>query len=148
MKNCTTIFHRLVLALGLTGGVIAGSAAYAGLPYPSAATPRAIDLGELNANASRTPISVTVALSLPKLDDAESVMQALNTPGSAQYRQFLSASEFEARFAPSSASVARVIASLARYGLTSERTTATTLRVVGLPADMERAFAVSLHGYE
>jgi kumamolisin len=148
MKNCTTIFHHLVLALGLTGGLIAGSAAYAGLPYPTAATPRAIDLGELNANASRTPISVTVALSLPRLSDAESLMQALNTPGSTQYRQFLSASEFEARFAPSSASVARVIASLARYGLTSERTTATTLRVTGLPADMERAFTVSLHSYE
>ena len=53
-----------------------------------------------------------------------------------------------ARFAPADADVAKVIAALAKYGLTAERTTATTLKVTGLPADIERAFSVSLHSYE
>jgi hypothetical protein len=53
-----------------------------------------------------------------------------------------------ARFGPANADVAKVIAALAKYGLTAERTTATTLKVTGLPADLGRAFAVSLHSYE
>lgn len=32
--------------------------------------------------------------------------------------------------------------------MAASRTTATTLKVTGLPADLERAFAVSLHSYE
>ncbi len=135
--NSRKVISRfLALALGLAGAAIAS------------APPRAIDIGELKAQAARTPISVTVALALPSLSEAESLMRALNTPGDAQYHRFLSAGEFEARFAPSGARVAQAVAGLARYGLAAERTTATTLRVTGLPADMERAFAVNLHRYE
>jgi subtilase family serine protease len=117
------------------------------LPYPNAATPKAIDLGELKA-LSGTPMSVTVALSLPKLNEAENLLKSLHTPGDPQFHQFLTADQFVARFAPADADVAKVIAALAKYGLAAERTTATTLKVTGLPADMERAFAVSLHSYE
>jgi subtilase family serine protease len=39
------------------------------------------------------------------------------------------------------------VAAFRARGLTAERTTTTTLRVTGLPADVERAFGVSLHAY-
>ncbi len=118
------------------------------LPYPNAATPKAIDLGPLKAQSGTTPTSVTVALRLSKLAEAENLLTSLHTPGDPQFHQFLTADQFVARFAPANADVAKVIAALAKYGLAAERTTATTLKVTGLPADMENAFAVSLHSYE
>jgi len=137
-----------LLTLGMLSSAVAQAAGHVALPYPSAATPKAIDRGALKAQSGTTPISVTVALSLPKLNEAEALLKSLNTRGDPQYHKFLTADQFVARFAPTSAEVAKVIAALAKYGLAAERTTATTLKVTGLPADMERAFAVSLHSYE
>jgi kumamolisin len=126
------------------GGLAVLSAALSAIAAP----PQAIDRGPLKALAGDTPISVTIALALPALDEAEKLQQALYTPGEPQFHKFLTADQFVARFAPSDAEIARVIAALTRYGLAAEKTTATTLRVSGLPADMEQAFSVSLHSYE
>ena len=122
-----------------------GAAAHA-VPYADAKGPAAIDRGEL-ASLDAPPLSITVALHIPNLAEAESLLQALSTQGNPQYHQWLSAAQFVARFAPADADVAKVIASLATYGLAAERASATTLRVTGSPANIERAFAVSLHGY-
>jgi kumamolisin len=115
-----------------------------------AAPPRsnAIDRGPLDARQATTPISLTIALRLPNLADAEKFNESLYTPGSPQYHQFLSTDEFVQRFAPTPADVAKVISALAKYNLKAEKTTATTLKVNALPADIERAFSVSLHSYE
>jgi subtilase family serine protease len=114
----------------------------------NAAAPNAIDRGALDAQAARTPISVTVALALPALNEAEKLQESLYTPGDPQFHKFLTAEQFVARFAPTDADIAKVTAALAKYGLTAEKTTATTLKVTGLPANMERAFSVVLHSYE
>jgi len=123
-------------------------AQYAAVPYPNAATPKAIDLGETKSLSGASTMSVTVALGLPAIGDAENLLKALNTPGNPQYHQYLTADQFTARFAPTNADVAKVIASLAKYGLTAERITATTLQATGRTADVERAFGVTLHSYE
>jgi kumamolisin len=141
------VLLRSLLTLGAFSGALAGTPALA-VPFPSVATPQATDVGTLDAQAAATPISVTLALSLQNLGAAEELLQAVNTPGNAQYHQFLSADEFAQRFAPAKSTVANVIAALAKYGLTAEQTTATTLKVTGLPANMERAFSVSLHNYQ
>lgn len=138
MKVCKSPFLLSLLALG------ACSSALAAVPYPTAATPKAVDVGAVEA---ATPIEVTVALRLQDLDGAEKLLESLNTPGNPQYHQFLSADEFVTRFAPAQSDVAKVIASLGKYGLSARQATATTLQVTGLPADMERAFSVSLHSY-
>lgn len=113
-----------------------------------AAVPAAIDRGALDAREVATPLSITVALALPNLADAEKLNQAIYTRGDPQFHQFLTAGEFAARFAPASADVARVIAAFGKYNLKAEKTTATTLKVSGLPSDFERAFSVSLHSFE
>lgn len=113
----------------------------------NAATPAAVDRGPLTALAAKTPISMTIALGLPRLSEAEALQQAIYTPSDPQFHRFLSAQEFVARFAPTDAEIAKAIAALAKYGLRAEKTTATTLQVTGLPADIERAFSVSLHSY-
>ncbi len=135
----------MLLALG---AVPCAMAQYAALPYPNAATPKPIDLGETKSLSGASPISVTIALALPDIGQAESLLKSLNTPGDPQFHKFLTADQFVARFAPTDAEVAKVIASLAKYGLRAQRTGATTLKATGLPADLERAFGVTLHNYE
>ena len=136
-----------LLALGVLPSAMAATAAHAAPPYPSAQTPKAVDQGVLGELSASTPISVTVALRLSDVDAAEALLRSLNTPGNPQYHQFLTAEQFVARFAPAKSDVANVVAALSKYGLTVTQTTATTLRATGTPADMERAFAVSLHSY-
>jgi subtilase family serine protease len=130
----------------MASAVLSGAATQAGIPFAGATTPAAVDRGEL-ASLDATPLSVTIALHLPKLAEAESLLQSLSTKGDPQYHRFLTADQFVARFAPADTDVAKVVASLAKYGLSAERATATTLRVTGSVANMERAFAVSLHSY-
>ena len=109
---------------------------------------RAIDRGATDVISGKTPISVTITLALPALSDAEKLLQSVYTPGNPQFHQFLSAEQFSARFGPADADVARVVGSLAKYHLAAQRSTVTTLKVTGLPADFERAFLVNLHTFE
>src|ERR1700743_1908626 len=129
MRIKTRLFTCL-LALGVLP-IAAASAA------SSSATPAAVDQGALAQLSASTPISVTVALKLSDLDGAEALVASLNTPGSPQYRQFLTSDQFVARFAPSKSDVAKAIAALSKYGLTVTQATATTLRATGSPAAME-----------
>jgi kumamolisin len=138
-------FLMFSLVLGMFSNTMAQTT-HTALPYPTEKTPIAIDRGPLTADT--TPLSITIALSLRHLNEAESLFNALHTPGDPQFHQFLTAKQFVARFAPTDADVAKVVAALGQYGLKAERSTATTLKVTGLPADMERAFSVSLHSYE
>src|ERR1039457_4328589 len=126
---------RKLGVLFVTLSAMAMSAARAALPYPDAATPKAIDVGALEEQSGATPLSITVALRLPNLNEAENLLKPLSTPGDPQFHQVLPADQFGARFAPASADVAKVIAALAKYGLAAEQTTATTLQVTGSPAD-------------
>ena len=144
MRTPKIRFLMLFLALGLLPSAIAQTAK----PYPTAATPKAVDLGALTVQSGATPISITIALHLRDVNGAENLLKSLHTQGDPQYHQFLTADQFVARFAPSDADIAHVVAGLAKYGLAAERTTATTLRVTGLPAQMENAFSVSLHSYQ
>jgi kumamolisin len=148
MKVSKCKFLLPLLALGLVASTMADTPARVAVPFPTAATPKAVDLGALEAQAADTPIEVTLALKLQNPEAAEQLLKSLNTPGDPQYRQFLSADEFVARFAPSQSDVAKIVAALGKYGLSAVQTTATTLAVTGLPANMERAFSVSLHNYQ
>jgi kumamolisin len=132
----------------LPAAMMVDTMARAAAPYPAAATPRPTDMGPLDAQAASTPMTVTVALRLNDPDAAEQLLKSVSTPGDPQYRQFLTAEQFVARFAPTPSEVAKVVASLTQYNLSVEQTTATTLKVTGLPGAMEQAFAVKLHSYQ
>ena len=114
----------------------------------TAATPGAIDKGPLTVVAGSTPLSVTITLALPHLAEAEDFARAMYTSGDPNYHQFLSAQQFAERFAPSEADFAGAVLGLAKYNLIAQKTSATTLHVTGMPADMEKAFSVSLHQFE
>jgi kumamolisin len=141
----TTVRFSYKLACNLA---VLSLALAAALPAAAQSRVAAYDRGSLDAREATTPMSVTIALALPKLAEAEKLQQALYTAGDAQYHKFLTSDEFVARFAPSSADVAKVTAALENYGLKVEKTSATTLRATGLPAVMERTFQVTLHDFE
>ena len=137
--------HIGILCIAVCSAVV--SKAQIGLLDRNAARAQVTDLGELKAQAGAEPISVTVALKMSAPSDAENLLQSLYTPGDPLYHQFLTADQFVARFAPKDDDVAKVVTELGRYGLTAERASSSTLKVTGMPADLERAFAVSLHSY-
>lgn len=151
MKISKIVLLLLVLTMALPVTIAQGSGGQSprevGLPYPDASTPKPIDFGSLNEVSATTPISFTIALKLRGLSDAESLLTAIHTPGNPQYHQFLTPAEFVSRFGPTQDQLAQVIAALRAHGLTAEQATTTTLRVTGLPADVERAFGVTLHSF-
>jgi kumamolisin len=138
----------LLLVPGVLSSAMAQTSARTAVPYPTAGMAKAIDRGALTVQPSAAQVSVTIVLKLSDQNEAEDLLKSLNTPGSSQYHQFLTADQFAERFAPAQGDVAKVVASLASYGLVVEQTTALTLKATGLPADLERAFGVSLHSYE
>ncbi len=134
---------RIGFAFLILLGAFTGSMAHA-----RATKPEAVDLGPLSTHPSATRMSVTVALRMRALNEAESLLVSLHTAGDPQFHHFLTADQFAARFAPTEADVAKVVATLAKYGLTAQRNSALTLKATGLPSDMERAFSVTLHAYQ
>jgi kumamolisin len=120
--------------------------ATAGTPYPSRSTLAPLDLGAWAAPTS-TVVSVTLPLKLRNTAAAEALLKSLSDPASTSFHQFLTPQQFRSQFGPAQTDVAIAVANLATYGLTAERSGASTLKVTGSIADMERAFQVSLHTY-
>ena len=113
-----------------------------------AASPEPVDLGSLASRIGDQSISVTISLKLRDLAGAEDMMRRVSTPTDPLYLRFMLPSQVQAQFGPSEETVAAVAASMRGYGLTVERTTATTLRATGTPAIMERTFQTTLHQFQ
>jgi kumamolisin len=140
--SCLVLLGCVSVAFAQSDAAVEGRVA---LPYPTRDTPKAIDRGTFIAQSQLT---VTVALRMRNSDEAEELLTAVHTPGNAKFHQFLTPAQFEQRFGPNAADVAKVIAHFNKLGLSATRSTATTLTVTGSQAAMERAFSVSLHSYE
>ena len=149
MKLTIRIFVSFLVLLGCVSATFAQSddavRGRVALPFPTRDTPKAIDRG---AFSSQAPLTVTIALRLRNSDEAEELLTAVHTPGNAKFHQFLTPEQFDQRFGPNAADVAKVIAHFSKLGLTAERSTSTTLTLTGSSAAFERAFNVSLHSFE
>jgi len=141
----TAVAARGLLAAALIG---AGSAAFAGTPYPHAGMPAAQDTGALALARGAAPITVTVALKLRDAEQLEQLVQAMHTPGSAQFRQFISPQQFHVRFDPSAATVTEAVAHFQRAGLSATLESGFMLKVSGSPQAIDQAFQVQLHAYD
>jgi subtilase family serine protease len=129
----------------LAASATSGSSAVAA-PFPTKDTPAAADLGA--AATVESSAALTLSLKLKDRAGAEAFLESLYDATSANFHQFLTPEQYQARFAQSDAAVAEVIATLKAYGLAAERTGATTLHVSGSIPSLERAFRVNLHVYE
>ncbi|MCI4348751.1 MAG: PKD domain-containing protein [Thermoplasmata archaeon] len=139
------------------GSVRIGSSAPAGAPgmFPAgiirvapAYVPTAgvVAVGALPAG---TPISVTVALASSDPSALASLIVLQSTPGTPEYRHFLSPSEVTDRFGPSPADYARALAYFRGFGLAVQSSPDRTLLVVeGPSASVGPAFGTSFLQYK
>jgi subtilase family serine protease len=139
----------LTRAVGRTT-VLAAAAALAlaatavqAVPYPTAATPAARDIGRA------TDAAMTVTVMLKSRDEAGMLKAAadLYTPGSPQFHKFLTSEQFHQRFDPSADAVSAATAYFKQHGLTV-RQEGNLLHVTGAASSHEAAFGVSLHQFE
>jgi len=93
-------------------------------------------------------ITVSVALPLRDTASAQALLESMYTPGSPQYRHFLSSPQFNAEFGPTDATVAQVTKRFESQGLQVTRASSTLLKVTGSLSAVESAFSVSLHAYQ
>jgi kumamolisin len=117
-------------------------------PIPTKATAAPVDVGSLRDLSGATPVTVTLSLQMRNEQAARDLAQAVYTKGNASFHQFLTPEQFKSQFGASDADVGAVSARLAAYGLTAQRAGASTLRVTGTPAALEKAFQVHLHVYD
>lgn len=152
MRSSVNHSHRDIQAarkhrLGLIAAAVAlwaTGSAHAGIPYPSASTPAAVDLGA----TSEAPITLTVALKPSNPAQLDSLLSALYTSGSPSYHQFLSADQFRKQFAPSADVVAQATAYFKAAGLSVSTGSGSLLKVTGGAQAIQKAFGVTLHTYE
>ncbi len=97
---------------------------------------------------SASRMSVDVVLQPRNKAGLNSLLDALYTPGSADYGHWLAAGQFDSRFAPSRATVQAMTAYLRGKGLTVQSTvTPYLLRAVGSSAQIDAAFATTINNY-
>lgn len=121
-------------------------AAASAAPYPTPATPAAIDRGAITDIT--TSISITVALKLRNEDQIQPLIEALSTPGSPQYGRFITPQEFASRFGPSADTVAQVTQHFEAAGFAVSRPSTAQLTVTGSSLALAAEFGVQLHDFE
>ncbi|HTX84675.1 MAG TPA: S53 family peptidase [Streptosporangiaceae bacterium] len=105
---------------------------------------RATKTGQL----STSRMSVEVVMPPGNEAGLNSLLKTLYTPGTANYGHWLAAGQFDARFAPSQATVRAVTAYLRSEGLTVQRTaTPFLLRATGSSTRVDSAFATTIDKY-
>jgi subtilase family serine protease len=93
-------------------------------------------------------MSVEVVLRPGNETGLNSLLNALYTPGSADYGHWLAAGQFDSEFAPSQATVHAMTAYLRGEGLTVQATASPfLLRAVGSSAQVDAAFATTIDTY-
>ena len=135
----------LAVLVSLSGGVILGHAVPPGVPatsstfgtagFPVGAPPAGSAVGLTAPLASAFPLSLSFTLRLSNESRLETLLQEQENPASPQFRQFLSAAEFRAEFAPTRSAVDEVRSALTAAGAVAEHTVAGRLAVEAvLPA--------------
>ncbi|HEY2174479.1 MAG TPA: S53 family peptidase [Mycobacteriales bacterium] len=102
--------------------------------------------GDLSSSKS---VAFSVVLPLRDAAGAERLAQAVSTPGRAQYRHYVSAAQFDARFAPSSGTVHAVTDFLKAQGFTVSAVAQGNrwVEAAGSAAKVNRAFGTQLKNY-
>ncbi len=145
-------FSAALAALGssvLLAALVQPALATAATPVVQQRSPLATPAASAGATPASTPIEFSVGLVPSNLSGAEALAREVSTPGSATYRHFLTAAQWEKRFSPSEASVKAVTSWLQAQGLSVESVTPDrmTVAVSGTAAAVQRAFGTTLGQY-
>ncbi len=103
----------------------------------------------LGATPSSTPLHIGLALTPRNAAAMQTALRAIYTPGSSTYHHYLTADQWRASYAPSSASVAAVENYLKAQGFTGITASGNRLLVSasGTAAQAEHAFSTALTSY-
>jgi subtilase family serine protease len=100
--------------------------------------------------AAATTVELELALALPDEAGARAFALGAATPGTEQYRQYLSPGDWIARFSPTQATVDTVASAVAAAGLSVESMPASRLFLLlkGSAAQVDSFLATRLHSYD
>jgi len=142
--SCTAMVSAMV------GAQTAGAATSSRTPLNGTLIPATARQHPMGAVAKSAQVEFELALKLPDAAGAQSLVQSISSPGSASYRHYLTAAQWEARFSPSASQV-----NSARQWLVSEgfKVGATskdriTISASGTAAQVESAFGTGLENYQ
>ncbi|MGH3631372.1 MAG: S53 family peptidase [Sciscionella sp.] len=109
-------------------------------------TPAAQDAGP---TASSTLITTSIYLNVTDLQGLQRFVADTTTPGSPDYRHFLSVSQFRDRFAPSNSAVSDFVQYLESFGITVGKVYADNLDITatGTADEFNAAFSTQLRDY-
>ena len=151
--------HRRAFVITSTATVAA--IAFSAVPAAAGAAPGRFRLAGSSPRAARTTpstgavaantqISFAVAMAMPDPNGAAAFARAVSTVGGAQYGQYLTPSQWEARFSPSAQAVDSVSTFLTSNGMTVTGVAADRMSVYasGTAAQIEQAFATSLSTHD
>jgi len=138
--------HTKVYVLAIVLAVGHLTTALAATPQNSARG--AIDLGSAHRFEGNPPVTLTMALKLRNSDEMHALLESTYSADSPNFRRFLTAEEFGAKFGPAPETVDLVTRHLQAAGLTVERASVALLRVSGSMEAIEREFGVSFHTFQ
>ena len=132
-------------------GVTAAGAATAGRkPLTGTVIPAAARQHPAGAVAKSARVNFELVLQLRNVKAAQALVKAVSLPGSASYRHYLTAAEWEARFSPAAAEVSSARDWLASEGFTLGAVSKDriTISASGTAGQIENAFGTGLENYK
>lgn len=141
-----TVFGAVGLAAISAGSAGAAGPGTSSVLSGTAAPPAALGTPTVGSVPPAASIQFDVALNLRDAAGADALVREVSTPGSAQYRQYLTPAQWEARFSPTAAQVSAVTSWLSQEGFAVGTVSPDRLRVAvtGTAAQVEQAFSTSL----
>ena len=146
----TSALLGLAMVSGIAGAQAAGASASGRTPLAGTLVAAAARQHPVSAVARSSSVDFELVLKLRDAAGAKALVQAVSTPGSASYRHYLTAAQWESRFSPSASEVAGARAWLASEGFKVGATSADriTISASGTAAQVESAFATGLENYK
>jgi subtilase family serine protease len=134
----------------ITGATAAGAATAARKPLAGTLIPAAARKHPAGAVSKSARVNFEAVLQLRNATAAKALVKAVSLPGSATYRHYLTAAQWEARFSPTTAAVNSARSWLASEGFTLGAVSKDriTVSASGTAAQVENAFGTSLENYK
>ena len=152
--STTAAGAAILLSLATGGSIVGASAAGAAVsgrtPLKGSAVTATARKHAVGAVAKSARVNFELVLKLHNASGARSLVRAVSSPGSASYRHYLTASQWESRFSPAMSEVSSARAWLASEGFTVGAVSRDriTISASGTAAQVEKAFGTTLMNYK
>jgi subtilase family serine protease len=135
---------------GAVGATAAGAASSGRKPLAGTALPAKVRQHVAGGVAKSARVDFKLVLKLRDAAGAQALLKSVSSPGSASYRHYLTAAQWEARFSPAASEVssARSWLSSAGFKVGAVSKDRITISATGTAAQVESAFDTGLQNYK